>query len=163
MSRIKNVQLPNVQLQNVQDSKCPGHKTSSFCKFNNLFKKIRSIQGVSMLGSHKAGSTAAIRLPSGYRRLNLTYPDIKSAHTHGLHHHGPHQSWTARRVVSRPQSWVKPQLRPRGSQRMDRIKYVISDIFCEKGFLNKFLSLQKLDVLCPGRFVIWMFCKMDVW
>jgi hypothetical protein len=34
-----------------------------------------------MHGSHKAGSTAAIRLPIVYRRLNLTYPSIKSAHT----------------------------------------------------------------------------------
>ncbi len=28
-------------------------------------------------------------LPIGYRRLNLTYPNIKSAHTHG-----PHHPWT---------------------------------------------------------------------
>ncbi len=33
MSRKQNVQLPNVQLQNDQDTKRPGHKTSSFGKF----------------------------------------------------------------------------------------------------------------------------------
>ncbi len=38
-SRIQNVQLPNVQLQNVQETKRRGHKTSSFSKFKNLFKK----------------------------------------------------------------------------------------------------------------------------
>jgi hypothetical protein len=26
-------------------------------------------------------------------------------------------------------------------------------------FLNKFLNLQKLDILCPGRFVSWTFCN----
>ncbi len=115
MSRIQNVQLPNVQLQNVQDTKRPGHKTSSFCKYKKCVADVlcvvhpcvvrsmgdavygsvpkghvddcrgscflRSVHGVSMHGSHKGGSTAAIRLPIGYRWLNLTYPDIKSAHT----------------------------------------------------------------------------------
>ncbi len=62
-------------------------------------------------------------------------------------------------------SWhcpFKHNFAPRWSQRIDRIKYAISDIFVEKVFLNKFLNLQKLDGLCPGRFVIWTFCKMDV-
>ncbi len=59
-------------------------------------------------GSHKAGSTAAIRLPIGYRR---NWPDL-SRHKVGTHPqttspmyhitHGPHNAW-----VSRPRSWVK--------------------------------------------------------
>ncbi len=35
--------------------------------------------------------------------------------------------------------------------------------FVEKAFLNKFLNLQKLAVLCPRRFVIWTFCEMVIW
>jgi hypothetical protein len=30
-------------------------------------------------------------------------------------------------------------------------------------FISKFLNSQKLDVLCPGRFVSWTFCILDVW
>ena len=33
----------------------------------------------------------------------------------------------------------------------------VSMHFVKKAFLNKFLNLQKLDVLCPGRFVSWTF------
>ena len=39
---------------------------------------------------------------------------------------------------------------------MDGIKYARPSA---SGFLNKFLNLQKLDVLCPGRFVSWTFCN----
>jgi hypothetical protein len=49
------------------------------------------------------------------------------------------------------------------SQCMDCRKYAISDIFCEKGFFKKFFNIEKLDVLCPGRFVIWTFCNMGIW
>jgi hypothetical protein len=84
-----------------------------------------------MHGSDKAGSTAAIHLHIGYRRLNPTYPDIKSAHTHG-----PYHAWTAQRVGVASTSWVKlgalqaPSLNttcmaPRGSQSMDQIKYAL--------------------------------------
>jgi hypothetical protein len=113
---LQNVQLQNVQvtkrpgyqtsiLQNVQITKRPGHKTSSFCKFKNLYKntffhkicqKLHTCEeriGDTLNGQHQAGSTAAIRLPIGYRRLNLTYPDTKSAHTHG-----PHHARTAQRI-----------------------------------------------------------------
>jgi hypothetical protein len=55
---------------------------------------MRSVQGVSKHGSHKSGSTAAIPLPIGYRRLNLAYPNIKSAHTHGPHY-APHNAWVS--------------------------------------------------------------------
>jgi hypothetical protein len=69
---------------------------------------------------------------------------------------GPHNSW-----VSGPGSWVKlgvnHNIAPRGSQRMDSIKYAR---FLASGvFLNKFVNLQKLDVLCPGHFVSWTFCN----
>ncbi len=110
-----------------------------------------------MHGSHKAGSTAAIRLPIGYRRLNPTYTELNRHTPMDCITHGPHQAWTAQRMVSRPQSRIKPQLRPRGSQRMDRIKYVISDIFCEKGFFKQVFKFTK-----TGRFVSWMFCNLDV-
>ncbi len=47
---------------------------------------------------------------------------------------------------------------------MQCIKYAMSELYYVKQvFLNKFLNLRKLDVLCPGRFVFWTFCKMDVW
>ncbi len=49
-------------------------------------------------GSHKAGSTAAIRLPIGYRRK---WPDL-SQHKVGTHNnhitHGPHHAWTTQRM-----------------------------------------------------------------
>ncbi len=35
----------------------------------------------------------------------------------------------------------------------------VSMHFAKEVFLNNFLSLQKMDVLCPGRFVIWTFVK----
>jgi hypothetical protein len=43
-----------------------------------------------------------------------------------------------------------------------RIKYAISDKFCEKGFFKQVFKYTNLDVLCPGRFVIWTFSKMDI-
>jgi hypothetical protein len=84
---------------------------------------------------HKAGSTAAI----GYRRLNPTYPNIKS--------HSP-LSWGKLGAL-----WA-----PSGSQRRGCIKYArLSASGFFKQVFNK--NLQKMDVLCPRRFVYWTFCN----
>jgi hypothetical protein len=66
--------------------------------------------------------------------------------------HVTHNAW-----VSRPRSWVNLNIAPRGSQRMDRIKYAQPSA---SGFLKQVSKFKKkLDVLCPGRLVSWTFCN----
>jgi hypothetical protein len=61
----------------------------------------------------------------------------------------PNNAW-----VSRPQSWVNLSIAPRGSQRMDRIKYARPSA---SGFLKQVSKFIK-----TGRFVSWTFCILDV-
>jgi hypothetical protein len=134
------------RIQNVQVTKCPGYKapvtkcpvtkrpanTMSCCYSFNGSWFIRCIQGGSMQGSHKAGSTAAIRLPIGYRLINQTYPNIKFAQTHGLYH--PCTALWALLITT-------------------------SLLVVTSFLIHKIWTPCKMDVWQPGRFVTWTFCN----
>jgi hypothetical protein len=102
-SRTQNVQVTKrpfyktSKIQNVQYTKRPVFVNLKTCLKKPVSQNISDIayfmRCIETNGQHKAGSTAAIRLPIGYRRLNQTYPNIKSAHTHG-----PHDAWTEQRM-----------------------------------------------------------------